>query len=390
MGAAESKDDVVEEILNNDSLTTTEDKELTNYEFPFENLILEGGGVKGVAYAGVIKVLTDVGIYQNIKRFGGGSIGSMFACMLAVGYPPNEVMLMMDRELKDMAEDHSCGIFSILPNLITNYGWNPGSKLYKWFGKKLEDKTGNKDITFKELYNHTGKELCITVTNVSRRTTEYCHMKTTPNMAVRMAVRMSMSIPGFYEAVQYKNGENVDIYVDSLVLLNYPLHCFDGWWLSTKPEDSFLIKLQPLNQMSKLWSSRFGEFNNKTLGVIVQSDTESELYEDFVVRDGEPDAQPVERPDTPLARGSAEIEKKKKTLEEYHDKLFEAFSQFLKVLSDSNLDKNSVIDRNELSKALEMTDKSTFTTEHARTLFGEQYDFKTVFDLLDVNGDGKV
>ena len=27
---------------------------------------------------------------------------------------------------------------------------------------------------------------------------EYCHVKTTPNMPIRLAVRMSMSIPGLY------------------------------------------------------------------------------------------------------------------------------------------------------------------------------------------------
>ncbi|XP_077864027.1 uncharacterized protein LOC144349248 [Saccoglossus kowalevskii] len=380
MGTTESKDNLVKEILNTNTLTTTDDKKLAKYIYPFENLVLEGGGVKGVAYAGLIKVLMDVGIYQNIKRFAGASIGSMLACLLSVGYPPTEAILMMNRELKDVIEDHSCGVFSLLPNLITKYGWNPATKFYKWFGTKLEDKTGNKDITFKELFDLTGNELCITVSNVSRRTVEYCHIKTTPNMVVRMAVRMSISFPGVFEAVQYQNGEHVDIYVDGGVLANFPLHCFDGWWLSSKPEDSFLIKLQPLSQMSKLWSSRFDGFNNKTLGAIV----------DWVIRDGGTKAQHVERPDTDLARGSAELERKKKELEEYHDKIFEAFTQFLKVLSDNDVDKNSIIDRNELRKALEMADQSTFTTEHARTLFGEQYDFKTVLDLLDANGDGKI
>ena len=34
------------------------------------------------------------------------------------------------------------------------------------------------------------------VTNVNTMKAEYCHVKTTPNMPVRLAVRMSMSIPG--------------------------------------------------------------------------------------------------------------------------------------------------------------------------------------------------
>ena len=40
------------------------------------------------------------------------------------------------------------------------------------------------------------RELCVVVTNLNQMSTEYCHPKTTPDMPVRMAVRMSMAIPG--------------------------------------------------------------------------------------------------------------------------------------------------------------------------------------------------
>lgn len=47
-----------------------------------------------------------------------------------------------------------------------------------------------------KLYKKTGNELCIVVTNVNHMVEEYCHVKTTPDMPIRLAVRMSMSIPG--------------------------------------------------------------------------------------------------------------------------------------------------------------------------------------------------
>ena len=31
-------------------------EELRQYKFPFENIVLEGGGVKGIAYGGALKV----------------------------------------------------------------------------------------------------------------------------------------------------------------------------------------------------------------------------------------------------------------------------------------------------------------------------------------------
>ena len=41
-----------------------------------------------------------------------------------------------------------------------------------------------------------GKELCVVVTNLSQMTVEYCHAKTTPDMPVRLAIKMSMATPG--------------------------------------------------------------------------------------------------------------------------------------------------------------------------------------------------
>lgn len=49
---------------------------------------------------------------------------------------------------------------------------------------------------FLKLYEKTGKELCVVVTNLNHMTEEYCHVKTTPDMPIRLAVRMSMAIPG--------------------------------------------------------------------------------------------------------------------------------------------------------------------------------------------------
>ena len=41
-----------------------------------------------------------------------------------------------------------------------------------------------------------GKELAITVTDIMQMDTTYCHVKTTPSMPIRKAVRMSISLPG--------------------------------------------------------------------------------------------------------------------------------------------------------------------------------------------------
>ena len=52
--------------------------------------------------------------------------------------------------------DHTCGYCSLLPNLLKGFGWNPGKRMLKWFGEQLKERTGDSDITFKEV-----SECCI-------------------------------------------------------------------------------------------------------------------------------------------------------------------------------------------------------------------------------------
>jgi len=42
-------------------------------DYPFRNLIFEGGGVKGIAYSGALAVLEERGILRRIQRVGGAS-----------------------------------------------------------------------------------------------------------------------------------------------------------------------------------------------------------------------------------------------------------------------------------------------------------------------------
>ena len=52
-----------------------------------------------------------------------------------------------------------------------------------------------------------------------------------------------------------------------------------GWWLSMKPDDSFLNRIQPLSDFSKLIdnSARFKERNDQTIGFIIYSALEQDL-----------------------------------------------------------------------------------------------------------------
>ena len=51
--------------------------------------------------------------------------------------------------------------------------------------------------------------------------------------------------------------------------------CSTGWWLSMKPEDQFLKKMQPLSSRNQLLlddNERFGGYNAKTIGFLLVGD----------------------------------------------------------------------------------------------------------------------
>ncbi|XP_022096774.1 uncharacterized protein LOC110982574 isoform X2 [Acanthaster planci] len=321
-----------------------------DFEYPFENVVFEGGGNKGLAYAGAVRVFENAGLWPNIRRLAGASAGAMWAILLGVGYSSHDVEGFLSLDLKEFFLDASCGVCSLVPNVMKHYGWHPASKLYSWFGDRLEDATGCRDITFQQTYDRFNKEICIVVTNVNVMDAEYCHVKTTPNMSIRMAMRMSMAIPGLFCAVKYKRFGVEDCYVDGGLLCNYPIHCFDGWWLSMKPEDSFLQRLQPLENAAILMqkSARFAPVNEKTIGFLLYSSDEQDLMvNQLALKNAR--CTPVDRPNTKLSRNRKDAKIRQCEAAREHQIVTEALSKFLAVLSDSQLDRNiASISRKEL------------------------------------------
>ena len=168
----------------------------------FDNFIFEGGGIRGIAFGGALKFADDHDLIKNIIRFAGSSAGSIVAAGLAVGYSGSEIIQILHKtNFEDFKDDDKFVIFDVY-RFINEYGVYKGEKFLEWIGNIFKTKTGNADITFKEVYERYGKELVVTGTNVNRYMTRYFHHRKDPNMPVRLAVRISMSIPVFFKAVK--------------------------------------------------------------------------------------------------------------------------------------------------------------------------------------------
>ena len=192
--------------------------------YPYRNLVFEGGGVKGVAYGGVLDVLEQRGITSRITDVAGTSAGAITATLVSLGYTAakfKEIMMGLDFSTLEDGSD-ICGIF----RLLRRYGWFKGNAFLRLMEKYIAAKTsgGNGRATFRDLREQNFRNLRVFSTNLSRQALEEFSYETTPDVAVADAVRMSMSIPFFFEAVRRAGG---DVYCDGGVLDNYPIETFD-------------------------------------------------------------------------------------------------------------------------------------------------------------------
>lgn len=192
--------------------------------YPFRNLIFEGGGVKGIAYVGAMRVLESEGVLENIVRAGGTSAGSINAVLFAAGFSNTETLKELNKLDFNDFKDGSWGVLRDMKRLKDEYGWYRGDYFRDWIGDLLKKKTASSNITFKALHEHSGKELYVYASNLSTNFGEIYSPEHTPRMRVVDAVRRSMSIPLFFRAVR---DDREDVFVDGGAINNYPVKLFD-------------------------------------------------------------------------------------------------------------------------------------------------------------------
>lgn len=189
----------------------------------YTNLVIEGGGSKAYSTIGCIKAFEEMGRLGDFKNLIGTSAGSVLAMLIAIGCSSSEMKSYYDTvDLSLFNINYSS--FRTYFNIIFNNGVHNPSKLEKLAHDILEDKTGNGDITFKQIYEKYEKFLVITGTCLNKRTTHYYHHESNPNMKVKTAIKISCCVPIIFSPVKWKG----DILCDGGLLENYPLYFFNN------------------------------------------------------------------------------------------------------------------------------------------------------------------
>lgn len=188
-----------------------------------KNLVFEGGGVRGIAYAGALKALEQRKLLAGVERVAGTSAGAFMALLLSLEFSAAEAARALRSIHFETLEDK--------PNplrIATHYGLYKGDVLYDWIAAQFAAKGLSETITFSELRAQGCRDLKVFATDLTICNVREFSAHETPDATVAGAVRASMSIPLMYAAWQFPDSVPDDhIYVDGGAVYNFPINAFD-------------------------------------------------------------------------------------------------------------------------------------------------------------------
>lgn len=205
------------------------------------NLVLQGGGVGAIAYAGFINKATELGILNlaAINAIAGVSSGAIAAMQLALNYSSNEVFETLEQTdfsalVKEM---QTCNTF----DMYTEAGDYKTEPLYTYIENLIKRKTTNTQLTFADLAKQQFKELYVVATRLVRMNGGIQKQEVifsphhTPQTEIIAAVRASASLPVIFPPVRMKERKDGnftiskvgDVYIDGGLVNNFPINLFN-------------------------------------------------------------------------------------------------------------------------------------------------------------------
>lgn len=229
------------------------------------NLVLRGGGMKGIGYIGVVNALERLNLLPSVQRIAGTSAGAINAACIAVGMSATELKTLNDT--LDMQEQMGTGSKASDQLVTLGKNMNPFAKSATRLLETLDvtfrdtiERRVNADIvqcsalssndkqqllnllaskqhsiTFGDLRRLTQavpgcfKELTLVGYDSTHKKVIYFNADTYPDLAIAAAARISMSIPFIFKPV-YLDGKKM---VDGGVGSNLPTEAVNPY--ASKP-----------------------------------------------------------------------------------------------------------------------------------------------------------
>ncbi|MBX6312433.1 MAG: patatin-like phospholipase family protein [Isosphaeraceae bacterium] len=217
--------------------------------------VFEGGGVKGIALIGAAEAVQAAG-YEFVN-LAGTSAGAIVAALLAAGYTAAELKpILMDLDFSKFEDTTLLGHLPIIGQyyeILTRKGIYKGDFFLNFLREKLTAKLGKDRVTFRDLVIPGETEdryrfkAHVVASDISRG-----RMLVLPediqaygiepgDLEVALAVRMSMSIPYFFQPVRLTYQGQTCYIVDGGLLSNFPIELFDAPGVPAWPTFGFAL-----------------------------------------------------------------------------------------------------------------------------------------------------
>ena len=187
-------------------------------------IALAGGGIRGIAHAGVLKALEEHKI--KIDAIGGTSAGSIVAALYAMGYKPYYIYVLFKKYAKEIINIGNGPIINGIGNFVKNKkigmsGFNDGTLLEKM----CNELASRKNI---RVISDIKMPLVIPAVDISEAK-EYIFTNCAPKnnindeyiteIEIGKAVRASSSFPAFFCPCEFKK----HMFMDGGALDNIPI-----------------------------------------------------------------------------------------------------------------------------------------------------------------------
>jgi NTE family protein len=192
--------------------------------------VFSGGGIKGFGLVGALQELEGRGF--TFHRTAGTSAGSILAAFVAAGYTGKEMeKFFLDIDFSSLLDKRHGFLPIPIAKWILLYwklGLYKGEALERWIADKLAKRNV---VTFKDI---PPKSLRIITSDISNGKLvvlpdDLQNYGINPyTFPVAKAVRMSCSIPYFFEPVKLNVGKDTFLFVDGGVLSNFPMWLFNS------------------------------------------------------------------------------------------------------------------------------------------------------------------
>ncbi len=192
--------------------------------------VFSGGGIKGFALVGGLQVLEENG--YKFQRVAGTSAGSILAALVTAGYTSKQIeQFLREIDISDLLDRRYGWLQSPMLKWLLLYwklGLYKGDALEAWVAQKLAAKG---IFTFRDI---TPDSLSIITSDITNGKlvvlpNDLQNYEIDPmSFSVAKAVRMSCSVPYFFEPVKIKVGNQINIFVDGGVLSNFPMWLFNN------------------------------------------------------------------------------------------------------------------------------------------------------------------